>query len=207
VISRAEENAWQHEVVAAGREANDRVVRLVATAHRSEAQSFLRLQNESGLRGPLLALYHAWQYRPQALLSADCRDLLNEALAGRYMVLKLPEWTRGLQICDVGRGYLSFDDPWLSKAIGRRFADQPDKQYAQWAAQAYYEVGSSEQPTIDDCDVLVGGSNRGARRVQYRRLILPLRSPKGDHFMLSASVLDRSIDLRIKGKSKILKVV
>jgi hypothetical protein len=186
---------WHHEVMGPTSAALARVAELVIDPLEIRGGDFRRRRCRI-VTGLLVSLLQRWQDDPAAPFSQPCRDFLQDRLSGRYMVLKCTRWSRRLEICDVGRGFVSFDNDWLSKAVGRRFEDQPDHLFGRWAAKAYYEAISTEQVIIDDVDALIDWPGRSKARRQYQRIILPFRQPSGDHLLLCSSLLDRSIDLR-----------
>jgi hypothetical protein len=189
------ETTWCQELLGRTSQALGRLAELVVTAPTLRAGDFRRRPRES-ISGPLRLLVQTWQRDPAFAVSESSMEFLRNGLGGRYMLLKCPQGSRRLEICAVGRGYLSFDIAWLRKAVGRRFDDQPDHLFGRWAAEAYYEAAKGENAIIDDVDVLLDNPRRKKSRLQYQRVILPYRTRSGDHLFLSCSRLDRSIDLR-----------
>jgi hypothetical protein len=188
------ESAWHHEVV--GRASLlQRIADLVIDPRALRQGEFYRKRLQ-GADGALGWLVSSWRREAAAPFSERYREILNNGLAGRYMLIRRPQWSRRLEICDVGRGFLVYDDDWLANAIGRRFEDQPDHLYGRWAAEAYYEASSTGQAVVDDVDALIDRPKQGKARVQYRRIILPLTTGNGDQLLLCASLLDNSIVLR-----------
>jgi hypothetical protein len=118
-------------------------------------------------------------------------------LRGRFALLKPQRDGRTLIIEDWGRSYSSFDARWLAMSRGLRFEDQPDFRYAHAAVDAYHEVLRSGQPLLDEIDAIISYPQFGRRRLQYRRLILPIRAPTGEPHLLSTSLTDPNIDLRL----------
>ena len=80
---------------------------------------------------------------------------------------------------------------------GLRFEDQPDFRYAHAAVDAYHEVLRSGQPLLDEIDAIISYPQFSRRRLQYWRLILPIRAPTGEPQLLSTSLTDPNIDLRL----------
>ena len=189
------DRAWRHEVIGPAAGVLARLGELVVDPLAVRGGDFHRKRHGKAVTA-LAPLMQLWHRDPAAPFSDLCRDLLHGWLGGRYMVLKRAQWSRRLEICAVGRGFVVYDDIWLANAVGRRFEDQPDPLYARWAAKAYYDAGASEQAVVDDIDALICRPGRDKARLQYQRAILPYRQPSGDQLLLCASLLDRSIDLR-----------
>lgn len=187
---------WQHEVIGPFDAIVERVGNLVADPLVARQGDFRR-HRQSGCHAALEPLLRLWHHNSGKPFSDPLRASLRDNLQGRYMILKLAPWSRRLEILDVGHGFLVYNDAWLANAIGRRFEDQPDHAYGRWAAETYYEASLTEQPLVDNVDALIHTPGRGKVRLQYQRVVLPHRVPRGgDHLLLCASLLDQSIDLR-----------
>lgn len=196
VISHLD-RAWQHEMLSRA-DAIERLGELIINPSQVRNGDFRRQARQQAIASPIQELLRCWQEDESAPFSGQCEALLHQAFGGRYMVIKRSCASRRLEIRAVGRGFVVYDDDWLSQAVGLRLEDQPDHFYARWAAVAYHEAASTKQPKVDDVDALIERPRRGKARLQYQRLILPYRQPGGDHLLLCASLLDRSIDLRIE---------
>jgi hypothetical protein len=190
--------SWQHEVMPIAA-APSRLGQLVIDPVSVRGGDFRRRRSTRRLRGPLHALLQCWRDDPGATFAGTATGLLNRRLGGRYMILKHPQWSRRLEILEVGRGFIVYDDDWLARAVGLRFEDQPDYLYAKWAADAYYEASDDARVIVDDIDALIERPRKPKARLQYQRLILPFRHPSGDRLLLCASTLDRQVNLRIEG--------
>ena len=198
VISHLE-RAWQHEMLSRV-DAIERLGELIVDPSEVRDGDFRRQarEREDDVAAPIKELIRRWQTDVSAPFSAQCAALLHQAFGGRYMVIKRSRGSRRLEIRAVGRGFVVYDDDWLSQAVGQRLEDQPDHFYARWAAEAYHEAASTERPSVDAIDALIERPQRGKERLQYQRLILPYRQSGGGHLLLCASLLDRSIDLRVE---------
>lgn len=189
------DHVWHHEVVGPLDAIFGRLGKLVVDPLILRQGDFHR-KRQTKLVAALAPLIREWHRNPATPFSVRCRGLLKNELGGRYMVLKRAQWSRRLEIRDVGHGFLVYDDAWLANAIGRPFEDQPDHLYGRWAAEAYYEASATEQALIDDVDAFIDRPGRGKVRLRYQRIVLPCRQPCGDYLLLCASLLDRSINLR-----------
>lgn len=195
IVVSSFDGTWQHKVVGSAAAAIERLAALEIGTSDQRRGDFLRQRLTGEPKGELLDLVEQWRANQALQLS---HDLLQGSVGGRYMILRRTQWSRRLEIRDVGRGFIVYDDNWLAQAVGLRFEDQPDYLYGKWAAEAYYEASETQQPIIDNIDALIDTPGRGKSRVQYQRLVLPFREPSGDHVLLCASLIDRSIDLRVE---------
>jgi hypothetical protein len=126
---------------------------------------------------------------------------LNEAarclLGGRFALLQLQADDETMVIKDWGTAYGSFDERWVRMSEGMLFEDQPDFRYAAAAVTGYHEAARSRRPVLDDVDAFISRRD-GRARIRYRRLIVPLVSRTGAICLLSTSLEDPGIDLRLR---------
>jgi hypothetical protein len=80
-----------------------------------------------------------------------------------------------------------FPDEFRFNAIGNDIADQPDKEYGAWVAQAYRDVAGSGVPRLEHIDAYLPGSARGPW-IRYQRLLLPWRTPGGVLVTMSSRI-------------------
>jgi hypothetical protein len=128
---------------------------------------------------------------------------LKAILRDRFALLSSHASGKTLIIENWGYGISSFGSNWLDMCRGLQFEDQPDYRYGRAAAVAYREVLSSGEPLFDCVDAITSNAGHGKRRIAYHRLIVPLRKPNCQPWLLSTSLLDASIDLRDAGRSKL----
>jgi hypothetical protein len=95
-----------------------------------------------------------------------------------------------------GTGYRVYDQLYLKSSFGRRIDDDPDMAYGQWLASSYRSALSNGEAMVHQVDAIIRGARNGLERVCYRRLMVPLSAARGRRFVLSASVLDDTVDLR-----------
>src|SRR5215510_5120213 len=103
-----------------------------------------------------------------------------------------------LCIADVGAGFVAYDEVWRGGARGQPVENQPDYAFGMWVREVFEDVFQRWLPRLDAIDAIVRRPRIGDNvRVCYRRLILPCwRVKSGTPLLLSASVVDDSIDLR-----------
>lgn len=100
-------------------------------------------------------------------------------------------------ISRMGGAFTAFEDTWLEMASGLRVQDQADYSYGLWIAETYASVAASGAYRVDDVDIEIKRPHVGLIRSRYRRLLLPISTGRADRVMLmSANILDRTIDLR-----------
>ena len=75
--------------------------------------------------------------------------------------------------------------------------NQPDAIYGRFVANGLREAAIRNEPMLNDIDALVRSPGRKEQRIRYTRLTLPVLGPENDRQLLSATLLDRGIDLRI----------
>ncbi|MGE3992211.1 hypothetical protein [Pseudorhodoplanes sp.] len=146
----------------------------------------------------LMELYKQWSAEPPARFLTSVASSL-EANAGLRIVLADCNLANGTSlIARMGGAFTAFEDRWLRIASGLRVQDQADYSYGLWIASTYASVAASGAVRIDDVDIEVKRPHVGLIRSRYRRLLLPIAASRPDHVtILSANILDRTIDLRL----------
>jgi hypothetical protein len=174
-----------------------RIEELISSARNSDAPAFVNAEREVrsliGANNALSLLLLSWiahdVYDP-----ANLRELLHGRLHGRYMFVEGDRLT----MTEIGPGFLSYDRDWRESARGLTIDNQPDYAYGRWTRELFKGVLEKWRPRLDDIDALVRRPCRGdIIRARYRCLLLPYRSgPSGLPSVLSASIIDESIDFR-----------
>jgi hypothetical protein len=194
-------NGWDHKLFPS---ASDVIPTLVAELQQREVvkSNFLRRQrsvDDIGEGNIFADLMRAWVSVDAVFDDAYFSTVAHRMLHGRFALLNPQRDGHTLIIQDWGRSYASFDSRWLSMSRGLRFEDQPYFRYAHAAVGAYHEVMRTGRPLLDEIDAIISYTECGRKRIQYRRLILPIRTPTGEAKLLSTSLTDRNIDLRPLG--------
>jgi hypothetical protein len=203
VLVSSLDGEWTHEMFGSCREAVSRLLILCATDPEGRSDEFLRQARELDdlpTSSPLLGLLDIWT----DTFGLDDRERLwnitSEALNGRYALLEVPERSSQIVFQEVGPGFLSFNDEWRSQASGLRLEDQPDYSYGKWLTSTYRDAAVRGRPTLEDVDAIVCKPGGERRRVRYKRLLLFARRRPEALSVLSASIIDDSINLRVKGR-------
>ncbi len=87
---------------------------------------------------------------------------------------------------------------WLGRTVGHRVEDQPDYAYGKWLAEVYGKVVATRAPSLDDVDAVITWPQQPRISYRYRRLVMPFESKRDSTLLLSATVIDPAIDLRVK---------
>jgi hypothetical protein len=173
----------------------------VTASHRHPASAYLSkelpidmLRNTDGALSSLLA---QWAYSKQVYDSATLANTLMETLHARFMVVEPVDGR--LTIVDVGSGFESIGKTWQENARGLPIEEQPDYDYGRWVRGMFCSVQETLKPRLDEVDATIRRPHRNDHlRVRYRRLILPFTNGgRAETYLLSASVVDQTIDLRM----------
>lgn len=144
----------------------------------------LRAVTGDSVFGPI---YEAWLTNPgskgQSLMAS-----VREASSGRYLEVDPGNDASKLVLDAVGEGYSIYGDGWKSVAVGGRFEDMPDYEYACRAAQGYREVFRTGQPIFEDITAIVHLLRAGRLLLKYRRVILPIGSGERPALLLGATL-------------------
>jgi hypothetical protein len=125
---------------------------------------------EDAAFGPI---HHAWR-TARGVKGRKLMEAVREASCGRYLEVAPQGGAERLVLVGVGEGYSLYGSGWRSMAIGGRFEDMPDYEYAQWASQAYRESFRSGQPIFEEVTAVVNLLRSGRLLLEYRRTILPI---------------------------------
>jgi hypothetical protein len=118
-------------------------------------------------------------------------EAMREASCGRFLEVAPQDGASRLVIGAIGEGYSLYGDGWKSVAVGGRFEDMPDYQYARWASQAYREVFRTGRPVFEDITASVKLRHAGRLLLTYRRVILPIGGER------PALLLGATLDQRV----------
>ncbi len=148
---------------------------------------------------PLGALLELWRDRGASMTIDEYSRVFDDRLGRRYVVLERETGTSRLVFNRIGEGLHMYDEGWTRRLVGHRVEDQPDIDYAQWVANYWRNAYLTDQPTLSDADVIVTNPReRTRRRIQYSRLTLPISNNNGKQLLLSASLVDPDINLRVE---------
>jgi hypothetical protein len=84
--------------------------------------------------------------------------------------------------------------------------DQPDYAYGQWVARAYRQVLETREPSLDDVDAVIAWPHQPRVSYRYKRLVVPFQGGNRSTLLLSATVIDSDINLRLGAREEPPKV-
>jgi hypothetical protein len=209
LVSIMDQGGWSHEMFGQKQDAVNRLLQCCGPTYEDRAGEFLRERRDPAQlpsSSPLRGLLNIWSETFHLDQREQLWSITREALKGRYALLESTERSPNLVFQEIGPGFLSFNDTWLSQAPGLRLEDQIDFAYGKWLASTYKDAMSAGGPCLEDVDAIINRPDGGRRRVRYRRLILTGQKKKGPLSVLSASVIDDSIDLRIERLKEVAQV-
>ena len=185
---------WQTTLIGSRTAAIEHLMGLVTDTQSTRKRDFLSQRHaaSAAMRDPAFArLQDAWQSargrKRQGLMQA-----VREASRGRYLEVAPQQGASRLVLDAVGDAYSLYGNGWRSMAVGGRFEDMPDFEYARWAAQAYREAFRTGQPVFEDVSAVVRLLRTGRLLLTYKRVILPVG--RGEHpTMLLGATLDQRV--------------
>jgi hypothetical protein len=126
-----------------------------------------------------------------------------ELLGERYWLTRYDSKNDRMIVHDVGTNMPSFAKLELLGMRGRAVEDLPDIWLGRALARAYLAVCISDKPIVQAVDAVVDWPGKTKEHVRYLRTALPVRA-FDQHWVLSAHLLDPSINLRLPAKSQTL---
>ena len=139
------------------------------------------------------------QLRQSGILTSPLDEVIktcDEALGGRFTLATASDPERPVRIVAIGTSYTHFRPSYYNRAIGLGFEDSPDIHYGRWIAGTMREALISLQGAYGEVDADVRVFGKGDVRIRYDRMILPYIGSDGRRYVLSASQMRDSIDLR-----------
>lgn len=191
---------WHHEILPDGKRLSSRVLGLLARYSTEKEQRFLALERpltKLPHKSKLTQIVDLWRHFGGALDARRYDQTLHELLDGRFTVSSLEDDTARLLFSQVGNGYVMYRNDFATLAVGQRVENQPDAIYGRFVANGLREAAIRNEPMLNDIDALVRSPGRKEQRIRYTRLTLPVLGPDNKRQLLSATLLDRDIDLRL----------
>jgi hypothetical protein len=132
-------------------------------------------------------ILEVWKASPRSK-SSCLIEAVRAASGGRYLEVVPNYASDRLVIGKVGDGYSLYGNGWRSVAVGGRFEDMPDFEYARWAARAYRDASRIREPIVEDVAATVDLPPAGRMLLTYRRVILPLGRSERPGLLLGATL-------------------
>lgn len=201
---------WVYGLHANSETALAKIEAMLAASKQVKAGDFLmraltkeELPRSTDMHRALHSLIENWPMLSQSIHHDGLRRLIQHSLQGRYHLIDAREGKHELVFREIGKGFISYSDEWMTRAIGQTIEDQDDSTYGQWVASVYRDALKSGRPVICDVDVITSTRKLGRARLRYKRVLLPSRSIASGTWLLNSSIMDPSIDLRIQTTAKI----
>lgn len=145
----------------------------------------------------LHSLIENWAMLSQSVHREGLSNIIKQSLQGRYHLMVSDDGSDSLAYREIGDGFVSYSESWVAQAIGKAIEEHEDKAYGSWIASYCREAMKSNAPVLCDVDAIMNTRKLGRARVRYKRLFLPTRGIGGGAWLLTSSVLDPTIDLRV----------
>ena len=192
---------WQYEIFPGAQQALHRVARLLISArgdggprsYIAEPRAISSLASDH----PFSKLIAKWRAAGGTLSVSDELELLEGAFAGRYSIVTVDRQTGHAIFTTLGSGYALYEHGWTDRFVGQRVDDQPDIAYGRSVANCYRAAIAGDWPQLTDVDAIIRNPKlKCSQHGRYKRLALPLMTRNDEALLLSATLLDDSIDLR-----------
>ena len=192
--------AGQHKIYASAAEAIAGIASVLWEHRPQRSSRFARRSVDLATLRRFPSLQHlldAYRANEGSVDLLQRQDLLADVLQGRFLIVERLGRDDTLLIRAIGSGYRAFDTTWSAKSAGMPLDEQPDVDYGTWLGKSYLGVLARKQAQADEVDAIIYRPRYGRRRFTYRRLMLPFTTADGRQLVLSTSVADPSIDLRL----------
>lgn len=192
---------WSHELVRTREEAVRRLLARTKRDGEDRRGDFLnrpRPLHDLPKTSPLRAVLDAWTACDGIYDRERLHPMLQKAINGRFFLVEASSNTQSLLVREVGEGYTGDARYWLTRTKGLRVEDQPDHAYGQWVTTHYREVANTRAPSLQDVDAIITWPQQPRIGYRYRRLVLPFKTAEDSTLLLSATIIDPAIDLRVK---------
>lgn len=195
---------WVYGLHANGDVAIAKLEALLSNSQRVQHGDYLmrhlkkdELPRTTQMHQALHSLIENWPMLSQSVHREGLRNIIETSLQGRYTIVDAVPDASELMFREIGSGFLSYNDEWVARSKGLRVEELEDSAYGRWAATGYRQALRNGIPLLCDVDAIMQTPRLGRARIRYKRLLFPSRSIAGGAWLLTSSVLDPTIDLRI----------
>ena len=196
------DGAWHSEICRESKAALEKILRLSTNVRPFATAKYLNTARSTRSLceyDPLHHLLDVWRDNSGRLDIDQHGAVLIERLGGKFVLVDRDASTSKLVFSRIGSGLEMYHKGWARNLIGAPIDHQPDVRYAQSVANCWREAMLKNEPVLKDVDAMVNDPVIGRTyRANYTRLTLPIETTGGQTRLLSASVTDRTIDLRAK---------
>jgi hypothetical protein len=195
------DHEWSHEMLRSREDAVRRLMARVDFGVGNRDGDFL--QQDLPLEAlpassPLKGVLTMWAESDGRFDRERLAPILERSLNGRFVMVEASPTRPALVLKDVGSGLTKPAEYWLARSIGHRVEDQPDYDYGKWIAAFYRQVIAAGVPSLSDVDAVIKWPQHSRQSFRYRRLVVPFNSEADSTVLLGASLVDPSINLRVK---------
>ncbi len=114
-------------------------------------------------------------------------EMLGHLFDGLFVISEFDAGIGEFRIRQMGPAHGRFDASFCAAARGKTFADVHDHEFGRWVADAHNRIRDTTEPVVERVDAAVLLPHRPRERFVYTRLMLPVRSPAGAQWIVSAS--------------------
>lgn len=196
---------WVYGLHGSGDIALGKLDALLATSARSQPGDYLmrqlskdQLPRTTHTHRALHALIEDWPQLSQSVSRGGLTRLIRDSLKNRYHLMHVGATSDQLTFGEIGSGFISYSEDWRARSVGAAVSDHEDRNYGKWVAQCCHDAIRSGEPALCDVDAIIDTPRLGRARVRYKRLFLPARGAGNGTWLLTSSILDPTIDLRVE---------
>lgn len=194
---------WQHQLHRGSLSVRKEIMRRMLTTRNGRADKVLsvsRRLEDLNRQSAISQLVDIWHDGGRHIDLPRHVEFLNNAFSGKFMLLERASGTGQIKFATIGPGIDPYHgDDWRAPMDGQRVNDQPDIEYGRWVVGCYRETLILDEPTLMDVDAIVDDPLvREQRRLQYTRLALPIGPVGQASHLLTATLSDPHVDLRVE---------
>jgi hypothetical protein len=194
------DSTWHHHLLASREDVIAKLVQLYPVADPTNDPRFLTRElpvASLSAHDPLGCLLRRWRELEGQFNRERMTGVLDHILEGRYFLATKASRTDDLVIGEVGPGLVYFNRDLPTRLEGFRVEDMPDVHYGRFVAQSLLSTLTRAEPIYDEVDARLSLPRKGTKAARYRRISLPFKAADGGSVLLSASLFDNTINLRV----------
>ncbi len=204
VVTAHFDTDWVYGLHANLRVAVDKLDKVLSKANAPRPGDFLmrqlpkdELPRTTTMHRALHSLIENWPMLSQSVHRDGLSNIIKQSLQGRYHMMHEAPGSQQLTFGEIGTGFVSYSEEWRMQSIGKSIIEHEDSSYGKWVASHCHAAVTAAQPMICDVDAIMTTPRLGRARLRYKRLFLPSQGMGGGTWLLTSSILDPTIDLRV----------
>ncbi|MFM9940711.1 MAG: hypothetical protein ACKVP7_14600 [Hyphomicrobiaceae bacterium] len=204
IVTAQYDTDWTYGMHASKEQALAKIEASLASSRKPKFGDYLirplskaELPRTTPMHQALHSLIENWPMLSQSVHRDGLSNIVKQSLQGRYHLMQASSSAQNLIFGEIGNGFVSYSDNWRMQSVGRAISEHEDTKYGEFVTQSCNEALINGHPTICDVDAVINTPKLGRARVRYKRVFLPSRSIGGGTWMLTSSILDPTIDLRV----------